>query len=258
MAIVAGPPSQIQADLEAEAMRLLGLMSERDLRMRLIGGMAIRLLAGDELHPAFAREIHDLDFVVTRRHGHDAEDLLEEAGYRGDEQFNALNGARRMLFDDPLHGRQIDLFVESFEMCHVLPLAERIDVVPCTLPAADVLMTKLQIVDLNAKDRADIYALLLSHDVGDADEGVLNGARIAAVSGGDWGLQHTFELNFERLRSGLAEQPLEEGERVEIWRRIDALEVRLRDAPKSRKWKLRARVGERKRWYEQPEEVNRG
>lgn len=225
--------------------------------MRLIGGMAIRLLAGDALHPAFHREIQDLDFIVARRHGREAESLLEDAGYVGDERFNALNGARRMLFVDPGHDRQIDIFVETFEMCHSLPLAERLDVVPCTLPAAEVLMTKLQIVDLNAKDRADLYALLLSHDVDEVDEGFVNGRRIAELSSRDWGLQRTFELNLERLRAGLDEQPLNDVERAELTRRIEALGELMEQAPKSRKWKLRARVGERKRWYEQPEEVDR-
>lgn len=252
-----GAPGQIEADLEVEAKRLLDEVVGRGLQMRLIGGMAIRLLAGNQLHPAFVREIGDLDFVVTKGDGNAAEDLLTEMGYVGDEQFNALNGARRLLFHDPGHDRQIDVFVQNFEMCHALPLAERIDVVPCTLPAAEVLMTKLQIVDLNAKDRADIYALLLSHDVGAEDAGFVNGGRIAELSSRDWGLQHTFELNLDRLRDGLDEQPLDQGQRVELRRRIDRLGELMDQEPKSRKWKMRARVGDRKRWYEEVEEVDR-
>ena len=40
-----------------------------------------------------------------------------------------------------------------------------------------------------------------------------------------------------------------------IGQRVDAVLERIEQAPKSRGWKLRARVGERKRWYELPEDV---
>lgn len=243
----------IEPDFEAEAKRLLAEIARRDLDMRLIGGMAIRLLAGDRLHPAFERTIQDLDFIVAKRHRHDAGELLSEAGYAGDEQFNALNGARRLLYFDAVHGRQIDVFVETFEMCHALPLADRIAVRPATLPAVDLLMTKLQIVQLNDKDRGDLYALLDTHDAT-----ALELDWIAELTGNDWGLQRTFEINLGRLRERLAEQGLEPERAAAIDARIAAIEAAMEGASKSRRWKLRDRVGERKRWYEEPEEVDRG
>jgi hypothetical protein len=247
----------IEPDIEVEARRLLAEIDRRGLEMRLIGGMAIRLLAGERLDPAFERPIEDLDFVVSKRHRRDAEALLREAGYEGDEQFNALNGARRLLYHDPGHGRQIDVFIETIEMCHVLPMADRLAARRDSLPAADVLMTKLQIIDLNEKDRGDLYALLLSHEVG-AGDASLDLERITGLTANDWGLQHTFELNLERLRSGLAEQALGPEQAQAIVSRIDELAAAMERAPKSRRWKLRARVGERKRWYVEPEEVDRG
>lgn len=242
----------IEPDLEAEARRLLAEIARMDLAMRLIGGMAIRLTAGERLHPTFERPIQDLDFVVARRDRGDAEALLSAAGYVADESFNALNGARRLLYIDPEHGRQIDIFVGSFEMCHELPLADRLAVGSETLPAADLLMTKLQIVHLNAKDRGDLYALLVSQDIE-----ALEVDWIAALTSNDWGLHHTFELNLSRLREGLAEQGLEPEHAAEVEARIAAIDEAIQRAPKSRRWKLRARVGERKRWYEEPEEVDR-
>jgi len=247
----------IEPDIEVEARRLLAEIDRRGLEMRLIGGMAIRLLAGERLDPAFERPIDDLDFVVSKRHRRDAEALLREAGYEGDEQFNALNGARRLLYHDPGHGRQIDVFIETIEMCHVLPMGDRLTARRGSLPAADVLMTKLQIVQLNDKDRRDLYALLLSHEVGGGDAS-LDVERITGLTANDWGLQHTFELNLERLRSGIAEQAVDPERAQAIASRIDELAAAMERAPKSRRWKLRARVGERKRWYVEPEEVDRG
>jgi hypothetical protein len=243
----------IQPDLEDEARRLLAQIERRQLDARLIGGMAIRLLAGERLHPGFERPIQDLDFVSSKKHRRPMERLLTDAGYVPDVQFNALNGARRLLFLDETRGRQIDVFVDRFEMCHVLPLVDRLTAQPDTLPAAEVLMTKLQIVGLNAKDRSDLYAILLSHEVAAHDERAVNVPRITELTSEDWGLQRTFELNLERLRQGLAEQPLEPGERRLVEERIDALTRAMDAAPKSRRWRIRAKVGERKRWYEEPE-----
>jgi hypothetical protein len=250
-----------EPDLVAEAERLLGAITAAEVPARLLGGMAIRLLLGSRLHPIFEREIADLDFVCASGQGKRLGAVLLDAGYLADEQFNALNGARRMLFVDPAHGRQIDVFVGSFEMCHELPLAERIDVRPDTLPAAELLMTKLQIVELNRKDQRDAFALLDGVEVADADlvagADATNAARIASLTSQDWGLQRTFELNLERLRAAVGELELETPRRAAIVERLDRLTTAIDEAPKSRRWKMRARIGERKQWYEEPEEVQR-
>ncbi len=250
-------PTAIEPDLEHEARRLLSAIEREGLDARLIGGMAILLLAGDRMLPRFVREIQDLDFVITKKHRRGMEQLLTTAGYVPDAQFNALNGARRLLFLDQTHGRQIDVFVDRFEMCHELPLTERLTLLPATLPAAEVLMTKLQIVELNAKDRGDLYALLYSHEVADHDDQAINVDRITSLTAEDWGLQRTFEINLDRLTVALADEGLDDESRAVIAGRIEALAAAIEAAPKSRRWKLRARVGERKRWYEEPEEVDR-
>lgn len=247
----------ILPDIVQEARRLLDAVAGENIDARLIGGMAIRILAGERLDPAFEREIRDLDFVVAKRQGHRLGALLESSGYLPDEQFNALNGARRMLFHDVTHGRQIDVFVERFVMCHELPIARRLTQRADTLPATEVLMTKLQIVSLTEKDRGDLYALLDSHEVAAHDDGAVNPELIAALASEDWGLQHTFEMNLRRLRDALPTLALAPDAVASIARRLDEIQSAIESAPKSRKWKLRARIGERKQWYEEPEEVDR-
>ncbi len=251
-----------EADLAAEAARLLARIEVERVEARLIGGMAIRLSAGDRLDPVFAREIADLDFIAGRGEGRRLGELLLACGYEPEVEFNALNGARRMLFHDPAHGRQVDVFVGSFEMCHTLPLVERLRARARTLPAAELLMTKLQIVELNEKDRGDAFALLHAHDVAEADldeagADAIDALRIASLTARDWGLQRTFELNLERLRSAAGGLPLEASGREAIVVRIERLAATIDAAPKSRRWKLRDRIGDRKRWYEEPEEVDR-
>lgn len=247
----------VEPDLTDEAHRLLRLIADRGIAARLFGGMGIRILAGDRLAPAFERPIQDLDFAVSKGDRNALADLLEESGYEGDQHFNALNGARRLLFVDPSHDRQVDVFVGTFEMCHALPLTERLAVLPDTLPAADVLMTKLQIVELNSKDRNDILALVLSHEIGSDDVGSINASRITELTSEDWGLQRTFEINLDRVSAAVSEVDVSSEEKQLLVGRLETLRQAIDDAPKSRRWKLRAKIGERKQWYAEPEEVDR-
>jgi hypothetical protein len=247
----------VPVSLEEEARRLLAAASGRDVPARLLGGMAIRLLLGERMDPRFRRTIDDLDFITTRRAGRDLEKLLEDEGWEPERQFNALNGARRLLFVHPGGEHKVDVFVERFEMCHALPLAERLTTLPDTLPAAELALTKLQIVALNEKDRGDVYALLIALRVGEGDRDMINAARIAELAAADWGLYHTLELNLGRLREGLGGGALQASEQALVRERIEALQRAIEAAPKSRSWRLRARIGERRPWYDEPEEVNR-
>ncbi len=113
------------------------------------------------------------------------EALLERMGYVGDREFNALQAGRRGLYYDLANERRLDVFLGDFEMCHRIPLRERLGAQAATLPLAELLMTKLQVFELNARDVVDIVALLLEHDVGDHDAGTMNADRIAALCAQD-------------------------------------------------------------------------
>ncbi|MDP9260029.1 MAG: nucleotidyltransferase family protein [Actinomycetota bacterium] len=250
--------SPILPDVVDEARRLLAAAEEEGLRLRLIGGVAVRLHVQGELHPAFAREIRDIDVVTGKGEGRRAGAFIEAQGYVPNRTFNAMHGARRMLFYDEANGRQLDVFVNTFEMCHVLPVGEHLDRDPVTVPLADLLLTKLQIVTLNAKDRSDAYALVLEHELGSGDVEFIDAARIADLCARDWGLYRTLQINLERLSSGLAESGLSGDEQRLIAARLAGLTAAIEAAPKSVKWKARARVGDRVRWYEEPDEVAQG
>jgi hypothetical protein len=245
----------IEPDIDAEARRLLDAVARRGVRARLIGGMAVQLLAGDRLHPAYRREIRDLDFVLPRRDGRAMEALLADAGYAPEAQFNALNGHRRLRYGDARTGGEIDVFVGEFAMCHRIPVSERIDADPTTVPLAELLLTKLQIVELNARDATDAVALLHHHAVADHDDDALNAPRVAELCAGDLGLWRTVTANLERVAAATDDLALDAAQRDRVRARIAELHVRIEAEPKSRGWRLRARVGERKRWYELPEEV---
>jgi hypothetical protein len=247
----------IERSLELEALRLLTEAKERELPIRLLGGMGIKLLLGARMDPLFSREIDDLDFITTRRASRAVERFLDDAGWEPQRRFNALHGNRRLMFYDPRTDRRVDVFVGSFQMCHSLPLLERMLVGQRTLPAAELLISKLQIVRMNAKDMGDLYALLNGLQVAEHDHDAINAAAIAKLTGADWGLHHTCELSLARLLTGLCAGALPEEHAARIAGRVRRLQQALQEAPKSRAWRVRARIGEHKRWYEEPEEVNR-
>jgi hypothetical protein len=242
------------ADIAAEAARLIDCAVAEDVPVRLTGGLAVCLRAPNG-EPRLRREYKDIDLVASRGSSSRVAEFLERMGYTPDRPFNTMNGDRRLLFYDTGNGRQVDVFVGSFEMCHVVPVADRIDAEAPTIPLAELLLTKLQIYELNEKDQRDILTILLDHEVGDADGDLVNGAYIARVVAQDWGLWRTSKLNVERTRGALGRYELTADERGRVAARLDELWRRVEAEPKPLRWRLRERLGDRVRWYEVPEEV---
>jgi hypothetical protein len=246
--------SGILADVVAEGERLLGLASDEGVPMRLLGGVAVRLKA-PELPAPLQREYKDIDFATTKKGAGAADRLLRDAGYQPHVSFNAMHARERGLYFDEENDRQVDLFIHAFRMCHEIPLGDRLELEARTVPLADLLLTKLQIIEVNEKDIRDTVLLFHGHPIADHDDGAVNGAHIAALCGSDWGLWRTITANLERCRGHVDDYELPGEDRARVAQRFDELLSRIEEEPKSRGWRLRAKVGERKRWYDLPEEV---
>lgn len=246
----------ILEDVVAEGERLIGRAAADGVPLRLLGGVGMRLRAPGELAPAFQRRYADLDFVTTKKGVGATTALFREDGYEPQVAFNALHGGERLLFFDLDHDRQVDVFVGSFSMCHKIPLDGRIEVDPVSIPLAELLLTKLQVVQLNEKDVRDALALLHDHEVGEGDGDMVNAPRVATLCASDWGLWRTITQNLVACR--IFADAYDMPERALLDERLDALLGRIEDEPKSRSWKLRAKIGDRKRWYDLPEEVAGG
>jgi hypothetical protein len=143
-------------------------------------------------------------------------------------------------------------------MCHEIRFGERLTLEPMTVPLAELLLTKLQIIELNEKDVRDALALLCDHPVGDEDGDAINGAHVARLCANDWGLWRTFTANLDSLNDYLGRYDLSDEDRQRITGCIQELQARIEEEPKSFGWKMRAKIGERKRWYDLPEEVEGG
>jgi hypothetical protein len=245
---------EIQRDVLLEGTRLLRAAESQGLPLRLIGGVAVCLRAAGRMHEAFQRSYGDLDFVTGRKSSGAAQRFFREAGYEPQVAFNALNSKERLLFMDEANERQVDVFVGSFSMSHTIPLEGRVEVDPDTVPLAELLLMKLQVHELNEKDVRDALAIVHVHAVGDSDGDAVNAARIARLCAGDWGLWRTITANLDTCIAHCDRYGLAAADEAELRGRLAALRERIDAEEKSRAWRLRAKIGERKRWYETPEE----
>ena len=245
--------SESIADIVMEARRVIGAMDAAGVPARVLGGVAVALHAHHPLPAALSRVYADIDLVVAAGREGDLRRVLEASGYESDRKFNALYGYRRQLYWDRRNDRQLDVFVGRFAMCHALTLDGRLSDASGTLRPADLLLTKLQIVELNAKDILDGLALVDLHPTGRESEGDVIGLdRIADVTGSDWGWFATASDTLNRLEAAAA--TFDADRASTIWSRLAEIRSAMDSAPKSLRWRARARVGRRVPWYELPEE----
>jgi hypothetical protein len=187
-------------EIVAEGSRLAAAAERADLRLRLLGGVAIALRCPSARHEPLARSYGDIDLVGRGADRKKLGRFLVAEGYRSLEQLNAVHGGHRLFYYDPVRGRKLDVFIDRFDMCHELDLRRRLDIPGETLPLADLLLTKVQVVQTTEKDLKDIVSVLTDHELSDDESGV-NASYLAKLTAGDWGLWRTTSTVLERRRA---------------------------------------------------------
>ncbi len=240
-----------------ESVSVVREANERGVPLKLLGGQAVRVLCPE--YPHRARNDQDMDFASVSSAKKAVIEFFGALGFLSDQRFNTLHGDRQMYFTTADGVTSVDVIMDKLNMCHVLEFGGRIDRMPLTLDVTDLLLTKLQIVELNRKDVHDLLHLLSGFEVrGGDDVGTIGLGRVGKVVGEDWGWWRTATGNLDKLvhlGSG------EHSDLVPAARRFDpiAQTKHIREfcdaCPKTLKWKVRSKVGERVQWYELPEEV---
>jgi hypothetical protein len=255
----------------AEALRIVDLADARGLQVRLMGGMAVRAHSPGWTHRTRRVEV-DLDFATRGKDRPAFFRLLEEAGYTADKRHNALFGGSQGYFVDVPHRRPVDVLVDKLEMCHRIEFGNRLAASRPTLPLAELVLSKLQIVRINRKDVLDVLILLAEHPLGDDDgaadarSGIqsVNVPRVVSYTSNDWGWWRTVTGNLAKLEAFVSTElvpaDLDVGDdgravRYDPLAQVIALRGAIDAAPKSARWKMRAMVGERAPWHAEPEEV---
>jgi hypothetical protein len=244
-----------RTDSTEEAIRVLEYAESKGVALRLLGGVAIYLRCPSARRGDLARSHSDIDLVGHERQSAEIRRLFGELGYLPRERFNAMHGGRRLIFNDASQQRRVDVFLDVFEMCHKFDLKRRMEIDRQTIPLADLLATKLQIIHTNEKDVRDIICILVDHEVGDSDaQETINREYLARLCSEEWGIYKTFTMKLAMLGLVAERWEMEEHERKLVIKRIGQLQASIERAPKSLAWRVRAAIGERIRWYELPEE----
>jgi hypothetical protein len=258
-----GKYGEIVEDFFTERTRILEALSQPEnsqIIMRLIGALAFRTHCPEfgYIQDKLGRKFTDFDFVSYPRFVKDIVRVLTELGYIEDKQVTQLFGDRRMVFHDPIFDHHIDVFYNFLEFCHPISFVDRLEKEELTVPLAELVLEKMQIVQINEKDVIDTIMLLREHPIGDQDKETINAPLIAKTLGNDWGFWRTFTGNLKVLEERLnqyTELPVEDG--LVVFARIHQLQERIEAEPKTLKWKARAKIGERVRWYRRVEELER-
>lgn len=245
-----------------EALGIVERAQAKGVYLRILGSTAFRIHSPEyvSVHEAMNRPLTDVDFAAYSKQDRAIEACLQEEGYK--LTVAALTPelfALRRIFNHPSNGIHIDVFLDELNFCHKIPFRNRLDVDSPTIPLAELVLEKTQIVTLNQKDVKDMLILLAAHPVGDNDKETINGKHIASVLSNDWGLYYTTMLSLDKILKGLEVygQPFSDKDAENIRARINMLKQMTEEAPKTLAWKLRAKVGTKVKWYNDVDEVER-
>lgn len=242
-------------DIVKEAERIIETAEKKQITLRLFGGLAVRFHSPSANHRVLARKYADIDFMGFKKQARGMKRLFLDLGYAPRDIFNALHGDTRLIFNDIDNERRVDIFLDVFEMCHKLEFKDRLLLDKYTIPLADLLATKLQVVEITEREYRDIISLLNDHEVSDSDAPeTINGKYLAKLCSQDWGIYKTFSINLGNISSALDQYKLDPEAEKTVRKRVQDLTSRMENEPKTLAWRLRARVGEKVQWYQLPEQ----
>lgn len=239
-----------------EGLRLVREAEERGIQLRILGSIAYRIQCPNNLHlfDEMARVLTDVDFAGLKSQNQEIREFLIGQGYEPDEGVYVASEGTRHIYLHPETKLNLDVFADELYFCHRIPFEGRLDIDLPTISTTDLLLEKMQIVEINLKDFKDTLVLMLEHPLGtSADSNKHIDTRyICDIMSRDWGFYYTFTTNLKRVLDYIQEFPtITEDEGNTIRSRIQELLGDIEAAPKSMKWKLRAKIGTRKLWYQE-------
>lgn len=252
------PPTIDRAILEAEVTRLVDAAATAGVTLRVLGSIGVALHCPDSaaLLPSFERTYADIDLIAYRGGAKALTGLLTSIGYIDDRAVYIASEGARSILEDPHRRIHLDIFYDRLEFCHIIPLVGRLEADRPTIPLAELLLSKLQIVQINEKDIVDIILLMLDHPLARGDADTIDHDRIATLGAAEWGLWRTMTQNLGKVDALARTYPqLDDAQRARVLGAAAALKARIDAEPKPMAWRMRARVGDRRQWWTDVDEV---
>lgn len=239
-----------------EGLRLVSEAEKRGIQLRILGSIAYRIQCPNNLHlfDAMARVLTDVDFAGLKSQNQAIREFLIGEGYTPDEGVYVASEGARHIYLHPDTQLNLDVFADELYFCHRIPFVGRLDIDSPTISTTDLLLEKMQIVEINLKDFKDTLVLMLEHPLGSPAKGnkAIDVGYICNLMAHDWGFYHTFTTNLKRVPNYIREFPaITENQGSIIRSRIQDLLDAIEATPKPIKWKIRAKVGTRTSWYQE-------
>lgn len=257
-----GMGEQDQAErekFENELKRILNASAKAGLTLRVIGSLAFQMHCPryGYFQQALGRAYTDIDFAAYRKQTKEIGVLMAGLGYGEDREVFIVSEGDRAIYNNPQSGLHVDVFYDKLDFCHVISWNGRLDVDNPTIPLAELVLEKMQIVKINEKDVIDTIMLLMEHPLGKADQEIINIERIAMLCAQEWGLWRTTTMNLNKVKQlALGYPQLTDEQKRHVASQVDSALERIEKEPKSLAWRLRARVGDRVKWYKDVDEVH--
>jgi len=240
-----------------ESRNIVEKAEQQGLVLRIMGALAIRhhTMEFSQLHQNLGRlgkqEFTDIDFISYGRFANKLERFFTGIGYppnRGAKLMGVVWASRHM-YDAP-KGFHVDVFYDRLDMCHNLDFKGRLELDSPTIPLADLLLEKMQIVKINEKDIKDSMVLLRAHNLASSGREDIDAEYVSELLSKDWGFYYTVTTNLNKIREMMPNyEALTDEDKKDINAKIDQLLRRIDEEPKSRGWKMRAKIGTKKQWY---------
>jgi hypothetical protein len=245
-----------------EALSLVRDAEEKGIRLRILGSIAYRLQCPRNLHlfQDTKRVLTDVDFGAEKKQNRAIREFLMAHGYVPDERIYVASEGSRHAYLHQETALNVDVFADELYFCHRIPLKDRLDLDSPTICTTDLLLEKMQIVEINLKDFKDTIVLLLEHPLTHQQPGAksIDVDYITDIMRQDWGFYYTFISNLKRVPDYLSEFPsIRDDQRSLVQSRIGNLLEAIEAAPKTWGWKMRSKIGTRSRWYQEVSEKSR-
>jgi hypothetical protein len=252
---------KLDSMMKEEGPRLVREGTKRNVHMRLLGAIAFQYHCPkyNYLTAKLHRHLSDIDFAGYGSEKARMDKMMRELGYSDQPMISALFGQQRMIWDNKSNGLHVDVFFDKLEMNHDISFKGRLEIEQTTIPLAEMLLEKLQIVHINEKDIVDSIMLLREHAIGtSAASETIDGSYLAKLLASDWGFYYTATTNLKLVDERVKLYPeLTDEDRADVSKKIHELLAIVDGQSKTFAWKLRAQVGPKTKWYKDVEDVRR-
>lgn len=244
---------------EEEVVKIINAATEKGLILRVIGSLAFNIHCQryGYLQKELGRAYTDIDYAGYKTQASKIGPFLSDLGYHEDLDVNILYAGERLIFNHPSTGLHVDIFFDKLDFCHEVNWKGRLEVDYPTIPLAEMLLEKMQIVRINEKDIIDTVILLLEHPLGNEDHETIHIGRISKLCAKDWGLWRTFTMNLDKVSVlGQGYDQLDAEEKTHLATQVETALKIINEEPKTLAWKMRSKIGDRIKWYQEVDDIS--